>query len=143
MFNEDSNYNDFHYKGFYALLLLSSRPFKQDLYRGASTIIEAEKDMFIRFNRFISTSANLTTAMMYATRRATPGTLIVFKGIKDATRIENKNAIPHQDEYLIEPDTQFRVSQVVDGPVSDTNPGRMIVLTRAFYPSALPSISSE
>lgn len=140
-FKEDSDYSDFRYKGLYALLLMSSRPYKQHLYRGATSKVEAEKNTYIRFNRFSSTTANLTTAMLYATRKTTPGTLIIFQGMKDATLINHKDTVLNDDEYLIEPDTQFRVSQVIDGPVSDTNPGRVIVLTRAYYPSALTANS--
>lgn len=134
-FTNGESYADFHFKGFYALLLLSVHQFEQDLYRGISTTVAAEKDMYIRFNRFSSSTTNFTTAIAYATKKDGPGTILIFKGRKNAAHIDPYSYYPDEDEYLIEPESQFRVIEVVEG---DRN--RIITLVRAYYPwpSTLP-----
>lgn len=132
-FADVGSYANFHFKGFYALLLLSVHQFEHDLYRGISTNLAAEKDMFVRFNRFSSSTTNFTTAISYATKKDAPGTILIFKGRKNAAHIDPFSYYPDEDEYLIEPESQFRVLEILDGP-TDGKSNRIITLTRAYYP---------
>lgn len=133
-FTSTSSYTDFHYKGLYALLLLSVRTYEEDLYRGISATLEAKPNTFMRFNRFQSSSTNLTAALIYAKKRGVPGTLITFKGKKNAAYIDPYSFYPDEDEYLLDPQSQFRITEVIDAPITDTNPGRRIILEPALYP---------
>lgn len=132
-FRDDSSYADFHYKGFYALLIMLSRPHEHDLYRGVNATVWAEPAMYVRFHRFVSASTNVTAAMNYAMKNGRPGTLFVLKGVKDAAHINPFSQVPEEEEYLIEPDTQFKVLDIVDAPITPSNPGRTIVAERIVY----------
>lgn len=131
-FRDGSPYYEFHYKGFYALLLLLCRPYSGDLYRGIDTLVQAEKNTYIRFNRFSSASTNASLAMKFATGQERPGTLLVFKGRKNAAHIDPYSKFPDEDEYLISPDSQFRVIDIAN--IEDArNKGKKITLALVNY----------
>lgn len=132
-FHDNSSYATFHYKGFYAMLILLSQPREHDLYRGINATVWVQKDMYVRFHRFISASTNLTAAMNYAMQNAGPGTLLILKGVKEAAHINPFSQVPEEEEYLIEPDTQFKVIDITDGPITQFSPGREIVAERIVY----------
>ena len=109
----NSSSASFPFKGFYALLLLNMRFHYQDTYRGISYPIQADKNTFIRFNQFQSTSANKTVAVAYA--KANPqvvGTLFIMKGRKLANYITPFSRFPGEDEFLLSPDTEFYIADV-------------------------------
>ena len=132
-FHDGSSYAQFEYKGFYALLILLAQPHDHDLYRGINATVWAEKEMYVRFHRFVSASTNLTAAMNYAMKNGGPGTLLILKGVKEATHINPFSQVPEEEEYLVEPDTQFKVIDIADGPITNSNPGRLIVAERIVY----------
>ena len=126
-----SSYPDFHYKGLYALLLLLSQQYSSDLYRGIDSDVDAQNNTFIRFDRFSSASTDMTAATNFATDHG-QGTLLLFKGIKRAAHIAPFSKFPDEDEYLLDPESQFRVVDVSDF-LPDGRKGRQILLVEINY----------
>ena len=104
-----ASYASYPFKGLYGLLLLNMKQYHLETYRGLSYPMEAEKNTFIRFNRFLSTSANKTVAIDFA---GSKGTVFVIKGKKKANYITPYSQIEGEDEYLISPDAKFLILEV-------------------------------
>ena len=104
-----ASYASYPYKGLYALLLLNMKDYTQETYRGVSFAVAADKNTYIRFNRFTSTSFTKKVAMNFAGPK---GTLFIIQGKKQANFITPYSQIAGEDEYLIPPDAQFLVLNV-------------------------------
>lgn len=108
--SSNSGYESYPFKGLYALLLLKMRSFPYELYRGVNYIVSVEKGAYIRFNRFLSTTVKKEVAEDILA--GPDGTLIIIKGNKMAFDISPYSQLEFEHQYLIRPDTQFRVRDV-------------------------------
>lgn len=111
-FRENSTYSTYYYKGFFGLLLLACKDYDFELYRGVNYPVPAAVNQYIRFNRFLSSSKNLTIAQNYASTTKGTGTIFVIQGTKSANHIAPYSTVPTDEEYLIAEDTQFFVTAV-------------------------------
>lgn len=132
-FRDDSDYSTYYYKGFFGLLLLSCRDYDFELYRGVNYPVPAEVNQYIRFNRFLSSSANLAIAQKYANSSTSQGTIFVIQGAKHANHISPYSIVPSDEEYLIAQDAQFLVTAIGTMIFPDGNNATVITMSSVNY----------
>jgi len=122
-FRDSSNYDEYYYKGLFALLLLPSQPYYfgtenglEQFYRGVSYVQEAIPGQYIRFNRFLSTSKSYEIAQQFA---GESGSVFIIPLMTDSALTANFVAPysikPEEEEYLVAEDAQFLIADVQPG----------------------------
>lgn len=78
-----------------------------DLFRGMNIMTEIEIGSVIKFSQFTSTTSSREVATDGFSSNG--GTLFIFSGVKITLSIKELSAIPGEEEFLILPNTGFKV----------------------------------